>query len=260
LRCKVPLLDRGGRAALAPPSVFVSRPTFTGFINPWGRWVFSISLLLSFMTIKDYGPWLVIGTQVIVWGLILNAFFFVRNRQVDQHRSRTRLIRERVVGAGPVGAIRDAKEKVRIRGRVRIIKPVKGPMGEPVAAYLVRHQRSAIGMISGRAGAYEAVTSVTVEESSACGVFLVTDETGAALIDDDAFAIAPLDGGEVAWDKAMSIIVKEGSEIEVIGPAQRKPSAEYPVLAQTTGYREAPSVLALNGTADERVIVLAQDH
>jgi hypothetical protein len=109
----------------------------------------------------------------------------------------------------------------------------------------------------GRGQTRRAVTALTVEESSASGTFLVRDETGAALIDDDAYTLASPTLVEKAWNEPLSIVLKDGDEVEILGAAERKPSSTYPDLARSAGYREAPSILVFDGSPERRVLLIA---
>jgi len=261
LRCKIELVDRAGHPALAPPAVFLSRPTFDGFLHPWAMWVSGGALLISFLGFDaEVIPWwlIVLLTQVVLWSGITTAFFLVKDMRVKSHRRRLQAIRERVASASPVESIAKSSGNSHIRGRVRVIKPVKGPLGNPVGAYLVRAKKETVELLpAGRGQTRRAVTSITVEESSACGVFLVEDETGAVLVDDDAFTVAPVAGLKLDWDDPISLAVEDGGEVEIIGPTERKPASSYPELAKAGGYREAASLLVFNGTPEARVLIIA---
>jgi hypothetical protein len=139
-----------------------------------------------------------------------------------------------------------------------VIEPVKGPTGDPVAAYLVRARKETIEMLPmGRGQTRRAVTALTVEESSACGTFVVRDETGAALIGDDACTLASAALVEKAWNEPMSIVLKDRDGVEIPGAAERKPSSAYPDIARSSGYREAPSLLVFDGSPEQRVLLIA---
>lgn len=262
LRCKIELLDKAGIPALAPPAVFLGHPTFTGFTNPWASWVAGIVGAISATSIYGLdgpsGIGILVGGQVLVWGGIYGAYRMRKGARIKHLRDRLQAQAARIAGAPAVTPIGQASGACHIRGRVRILKPVKGPMGTPVAAFLERRKRQSLGMVSAKRGTQvEAVTEVTVEETSACGVLMIEDETGSALIDDDAFAVAQLGGLKKDWDEPLSIVVNEGDEIEVIGRAEKKSASALPEIARQGGYRDAGSVLVFDGKPDERVLVLA---
>lgn len=260
LRCKIELLDRTGRPVLAPSAVFLSLPTFDGFTHPWATWASGAVFMICLVSIAgaELPWWIFLVTQIALWLTIFAVYYLLKDRRVKQHRARIQAIRARLASTAPVTPILQSSGMVRVRGRVSVIKPVTGPMGEPVAAYLVRAQKETVEMVSaGRRGTRRAVTALTVEESSACGVFLVRDESGAALLDDDAFSVASPALVEADWNQPLSIVIKDGAEVELLGPAERKPSSAYPDLALSGSYREAPTLLVFDGTPEQRVVVLA---
>jgi len=174
-------------------------------------------------------------------------------------RARAQAVTDRVAAAPPVRPIAEASGACHIRGRIRLLTPVKGPFGDPVGTYLVRHRKDTTVLRRSRYGqTYLVVTAVTVEESSGCGVFLVEDESGAALIDDDAFTVVPVTPRKMDWDEPVTIVAADGAEVEIIGRAERKPASALPEIARQGGYREAPSLLVFDGKPEERVLILAK--
>jgi hypothetical protein len=256
----VELVDRAGLPALTPPAVFLSRPTFDGFTHPWASWLAGIVGAISLLFIGSGFPWWgPILVQAILWSLIVAAFVIVKRLRVKQLEARVRGVVGRITAAAPVASVAASSGACHVRGRVRLLRPIKGPLGEPAAAYLVRQQKERVETLpAGRGRTRQAVTSITVEEYSGCGVFLVEDETGASLVDDDAFVIAPAAPGGMTWDTPMSLLIKEGDEVEVIGPAERKPASALPEVARGGGYREAPTLLVFDGKPTERVVILAR--
>ena len=260
LRCKIEMLDRAGRPVLAPSAVFLSLPTFDGFTHPWAMWATGAVFLICLLSIPGAGaPWWVFAiAEAALWLAIFGTFYLIKDRRVKQLRSRIQAVRARLEAASAVTPILNASGIARIRGKISVIKSVKGPMGDPVAAYLVRARKETVELLSmGRGQTRRAVTAVTVEESSACGTFLVRDENGAALIDDDAYTLASPALVDMPWNEPISIVLKDGAEVEILGAAERKPSSAYPDLAQSAGYREAPSILVFNGAPEERVLLIA---
>lgn len=260
LRCKVELVDRAGLPALTPSVVFLSRPTFEGFTHPWAMWLAGIAGFLSLFFVGGGFPWWgILVVQAVLWALIFAAFAAVTRIRIRQHRARVQAVADRIAAAPPVASIGASSGSHHIRGRVRLLQPIKGPLGDPVAAYLVRQRKERVEMLpAGRGQTRPAVTSVTVEESSGCGVFLVEDETGASLVDDDAVTIAPITPGKMDWDDPISLLIKDGDEVEIIGPAERKPATALPEIARSGMYREAPKLLVFDGKPTERVLILAR--
>jgi hypothetical protein len=259
LRCKVDLVDKAGVVALAPAAVFLSRPTFQGFTRPWAVWVAGLAGAVSLIMMGGGLPWWgLIAVQVALWLLIFAAFVLAKELKIKKLRTRVQAVFDRAAAAAPARPIAEAGGVCHVRGRARALKPVQGPLGNPVVAFLVRRKKDTIVLVRDRYGTtHQVVTEVTVEESSGCGVFLIEDETGAALVDDDAFTIAPLATRRIDWDEPISITVEDGAEVEVIGRAERKPASALPELARSGGYREAPSLLVFDGRPEERVVILA---
>jgi hypothetical protein len=260
LRCKIDMLDRAGRPVLAPSAVFLSLPTLDGFTHPWAMWATGAVFLICLVSIPgaDAPWWVFVIAEVALWAAILGTFVLIKDRRVKQHRSRIQAVRARLAGSGAVTPILDAGGIARIRGKISVIKPVNGPLGEPVAAYLVRASKETVELLpAGRGQTRRAVTALTVEESSACGTFIVRDESGAALIDDDAYTLASPALVDMPWNEPISIVLKDGAEVEILGAAARKPVSAYPDLAQSGGYREAPSILVFDGSPEQRVLLIA---
>lgn len=254
------MLDRAGRPVLAPSAVFLSLPTFDGFTHPWAVWAtFAVFLICGVSIPGANAPWWVIAiAEGALWAAIITTFVLIKDRRVKQHRARLQAVRARLTSSAAVTPILNASGIARIRGKISVIKAVKGPMGDPVAAYLVRARKDTVELLSmGRGQTRRAVTAQTVEESSACGTFLVRDESGAALIDDDAYTLASPALVDMPWNEPISLVLKDGAEVEILGAAARKPSSAYPDLAQSAGYRESPSILVFDGSPEQRVLLIA---
>jgi membrane protein implicated in regulation of membrane protease activity len=260
LRCKVEMLDRAGQAVLTPPALFLSLATFDGFTNPWAGWASGAAFLISLLslTTEERPWWVILVIQVVLWGTIYGVYRALNERRVKRYRQRLQAVRDRVGAAGPVTPIAQAEGRVHIRGKVSVIKPVKGPMGDPVAAYLVRRKKDTVETIVSGRRRREAITAQTVEESSACGVFVIKDESGTALVDDDAFVLGAIEPQKSDWDDPITLIVREGSEVEILGTAKRIAASAHPEIAKSGSYRDAPSLLVFDGTPDDRVLLLAQ--
>lgn len=259
LRCKIEMVDRAGRAVLTPPALFLSLTTFDGFTHPWAGWASGIAFLLSMGSLTADVPWwMILVVQLALWGTIYAVYRLLNDRRVKGYRRRLRAVRERVASASAVTPIMQTEGHAHIRGKVSVIKPVQGPLGDPVAAYLVRRKKDTVETVTSGRTTRKAVTAQTVEESSACGVFVIKDESGTALVDDDAFTLASITPETSDWDDPITIIVRDGTEVEILGTASRIAASAHPELAKLGGYREAPSLLAFNGTPEDRVLLLAR--
>jgi hypothetical protein len=178
---------------------------------------------------------------VVAGGVVAGlALVVVLQRRAIAAWARARATRKRAerrrLDAGVLRAIVDAEPgQVRVRGRVRTLRPVPTPAGDLVAAFRGRR-------IEG-AGARREVVEV-----QACGRFLVDDGSGLALVDDDAFAIEPLDvparGGLIA--------LRDGDLVEVVGPARREPPPE-----DVARRGDGETVLMLDGTREAPVLLVA---
>lgn len=156
-----------------------------------------------------------------------------------RQRTARRLAERRRVESGVLRAIVDADPgEVRIRGRVRTLRPVPAPGGDLVAAFRARRVEAEPG---GR-GRPEVV------EVSACGRFVVDDGSGVAVVDDDAFTIEPLDV-QVRGDV---IAIRDGDLIEVVGPARREVTADDGALRLGDG----ETALVLDGRPDAPVLLV----
>src|SRR5690349_8924496 len=150
LRCKIELVDKAGVPALSPPAVFLGHPTFMGFIDPWARWVAAIAFVLTLITSFQYGPGivelvvLVLGVQAVLWGGIYRVYRFIIGGRIKRLRERLRALQARIASAPAVTPIGAASGVCRVRGRVRVLTPVKGPLGQPVAAFLERRKRQTV--------------------------------------------------------------------------------------------------------------------
>lgn len=127
---------------------------------------------------------------------------------------RRRKLRALFDAAGPVVPIAFAPTGlVAIEGRVELLEPTTTPGGEPVAAFIDRHVTFAH-----HAGARNTTTRVErVEVRRAAGRFLVRDETGAALVDDDWLLLLDASGDELDASEAGQLVVGEGQVVRVVG-------------------------------------------
>lgn len=132
---------------------------------------------------------------------------------------------------------------VRIRGEVSVIEPVEARPDELCAAFVRRdylHQ------------GVEAQSAVI--GSGACGRFLVRDDTGAALVDDDFFEIFGEDGKPPHATKPYELIVRDGDLVEVVGPARRVPTQS----SAPTSFREPSTQIVFNGTSEALIRIIKQ--
>jgi hypothetical protein len=157
--------------------------------------------------------------------------------------------------SGQLRAIADTPDGVvRVRGRVRILRPVRAPDGMLVAAYRVRRlvdarESSPPPSVAGA----ERPRRRWIEDGSSCGAFLLDDGSGLALVDDDAFDIEALDVAPIPASGDGMLALAEGDLADVIGPARwGAPPAEFAGSPRLGG----DPVVLFEGRPDERLIIL----
>lgn len=174
------------------------------------------------------------GAELVALG---GYFFSSLGRQVRELNKRRRL---RARFGSPITPIAAAKDgEAHIRGTVQILEPVMHRQGGEVAAYLFRIRED---------GRRE---NVAIETQLGCGKFLVRDETGEALVDDDFFAILP---EKFPASSNINICIHDGDEIEVVGNASLRALPELPSVGRA-GFREAPKILVFDGGPDALVVI-----
>jgi len=132
---------------------------------------------------------------------------------------------------------------VRVRGRVDVIDPVTlPPAGEPVAAFL-RRERSG----------HPLAAMLSVRTFRDAGRFLVRDDTGAALVDDDFLELLNAPGVLPEATQSTELVVRAGDTVDVVGAARAVPMADF---AQQGSYRDGARVLAFDGRHDQPVLVI----
>lgn len=132
----------------------------------------------------------------------------------------------------------------RIRGRVSVLRPTLGDYG----AYRRIHRERALGLTD--IGLLRTITNDRIYEElrHSCGRLAILDDSGVAIVDDDALRIVGAKGETVA--------LIEGSEVEVAGRAKRSSSIDDR-HGLPAGYREGESVLVFDGDANQPVVVRA---
>lgn len=162
-------------------------------------------------------------------------------RQVRELRRR-RALQTRL--AMPLTSIASVVEdgEVHVQGTLELLEPVAHPDGEEVAAYLLRKREKAQR------------TDATVETQLACGRWLVRDDSGAALVDDDFLAILPPEGTPFPASGNVDVRLRAGDRVRVVGPALRRATPELPQLGHA-GFRDAPKMLVFDGTATALLVV-----
>jgi hypothetical protein len=156
--------------------------------------------------------------------------------------------------AGALQAIADAPDGlVRVRGRVRIVRPVRAPDGTLVAALRMRRLLDARHSPAPRPSPTRRPMRRWIEEARACGAFLLDDGSGVALIDDDAFDLEALAVDPLPAARDGMLALREGDLAEVIGSARREPAPAE--LAADPRVGSAP-LLCFDGRPDAPLILL----
>lgn len=132
---------------------------------------------------------------------------------------------------------------VRIRGRVQLLQPVTAPDAVgPCAAYVWRTRTThACGCSQ-----WCTARGWTMTTKRECGRFVVFDESGAALVDDDFFEMFMRDGASLPGDDSRGIVLYDGDEVEIIGPAKRAHAQARGVVLQGT-FRDNRALLVFDG-------------
>lgn len=106
---------------------------------------------------------------------------------------------------------------VRVRGRVRVLDPAEGAAPR-------------VGAVLGA--------------RRACGRFLVVDESGAAVVDDDMFEIWPSD--------LLDAVIEDGDLVEIVGSGRRQ---RVPGLTGR-GFRDTADALVFEGSKERKVHII----
>lgn len=227
-RCGVDMVDANGNARIE--HTLVAREKI---IN-W-RTMPLFAFWLAVTICRPDGGWRYLGPQKVILRNIalLGVMIFIGGlvklgRAVwSQCREGWRRSRIRSIStADPTGA-------VAIRGRVVTIVSAEGAEDEFVAARIVRHRetrapsRNRIMLSSGLVGDANGVTHVTVFDASVAGRFAVVDDTGIAIVDDDALVI--LDRRRDARRRPIDAL-RDGDIVEVFGHATRESALDATVV------------------------------
>lgn len=228
-RCDVPMVDSQGRPVLVTPLrrfTLTDSSSFRGLLPPLNK---------LFIWLAD------------------------RNRQ-----SRAE---ERQREAGPVQSIGAASGRCHVRGRVHVLQPVELEPELRAGALLSRRRRGDSAKVEVVRDGRPVMTTVSrtyIEERTACGRFAVIDDTGVAIVDDDAFEVWSL-GPPLGSTGDGMLAACDGDEVEILGPAEPGLAPEVrdipAKIVKEAGYRDAaPRALLFDGKARDRVLILAPQH
>jgi hypothetical protein len=215
-------------------------------------WVIAIPVSgLMLMSLADAAwPFTLLVIAAIAAVFVVSSVTLRRHLAPRRHdRELAARMRRAFERAGPESTIAEADDRPRIRGRVTILQPVAGPDGD-AAAFRARDVHDVEETVRRSGGRPNAVTKRYVTERYRCGRFAVDDGTGWAIVDDEAFELWR-DGG-MAFGADDALVVSEGDEVEVTGPAHRKQIAEY---GETAGYRGKEQALVFDGSMADPIFV-----
>jgi len=205
------------------------------------------------------------GTQVwlgIGWIPALVAVGLIAAPLLRTHLARraspfARMLRRHASSRGPHPIARSSGETAHVRGRVRVSRAVRESPSGPLGAYLViRDDSVTVRLTHTDADGHETYGFAhgggdTVE--AACGRFAVIDDTGVAVVDDDAFDLWGTSFIRVGKDRVLT--VADGCEVEILGPAHLASEPEVEWQAGETSYRGPRRVLRFEGNAKQRVLI-----
>jgi len=174
----------------------------------------------------------------------------------DAHtRWRNRALRQaRKSGVSDIAAWLRADEldTACVRGRVRVLEAVS--VQEDSCAAWAQRDVLERNMVTWTSGGSVPSKEQRLLETRAAGRFLVVDDSGVALLDDDAFVLAPL---PVAKPGEMArVTVHDGDEVLVYGRARRDEADESSrAYASASAYRESGQVLRFEGTERHPLVI-----
>lgn len=146
---------------------------------------------------------------------------------------------------------------VSVRGTVELLEPAKGYSEDAAVIRSATLERS-YGLLS-RTGKPQTGSVDNVRIRRAAGRFLVRDETGIALIDDDWLELVGPELRRPSPGLLGTLTLYDGDPVTVLGNARRAPlpGIETP---DTGGYRKAPTALCFDGDDARPLLVLTDSE
>jgi hypothetical protein len=205
---------------------------------------------VSWVSVAAIAAALVVVAQVAKW--LLSRRVLRRNRFLELMR---RVETIRAAPPHPIG--RTTGEIAHVRGRLKVTRAVRESPRGPVGAYLVitRHVISHRETFKDQDGNERSVVhSQRVQAvDAACGRFAVIDDTGVAVVDDDAF---DLWGAAFVRDGDREVLeITNGMLVDVHGPARFSDEPEAELADQPGAYRTRPRVLLFDARQDSRLLI-----
>jgi len=268
-------LDANGLANAAPPVECDFSATGGGWSdrNDPAFFLLGFAIVAALVVIKLVFDLSIAGVAVVAGvtlggALIALRVLQARRAQRSKAPGRAEAMEQALRRAPGVTAASAASRYARVRGRVRVLEPVLDPSGRKVGAF---RSQSALG-----AGGQEWVhrrhkdtahsrSGDTMERhhvhygtlsvlSSKCGRFVVQDDSGVALVDDDAIEVSAAEGVSARLSASTEVWVGDGDEVDVVGPGDREPIPDGALL--TGDYRDGATAFVFDGRPDNRVYVL----
>lgn len=261
--CDQIYVDAAGRPCARP---FVARRAVSGRLVVLAVAAASVGLVMTVAAAHEAGlyPWLAAIAWATLGGILGWWMVWLHWRSPNAQLRRGALA---AVARARVGAIASQDAGVcRIRGRVRVLTAARDEDPSVGAVHRrVRTKHSYRVEVTettprGRSRTYmRNVVETAVTDTEECGRFAVIDDTGVAIVDDDAFRVWSL-SRRLPSGRDGAFMAREGDVVEVIGPARREVVAEvFDLLPPAAGdYRaSAPSpALVFNGTHEDSVWIL----
>lgn len=191
------------------------------------------------------------------------AYTWLRTQKKTREVSdadRTRQLRD-ALSAIELSPIGDAKAgRARIRGTVHVLRGVHDGLAAVFQRVRETHKWM-VEVVHDDQLVSEEMRETTITDTSECGRFAVVDDTGVAIVDDDAFVIWSLKQKLAAYEGG-ALALRDGAEVEIIGPATKgvAPEAASLVRESSSSYRSgrSDSALLFDGTPDDRVWIVVQ--
>ena len=220
--------DENGNYALAPVQ---PPPGFRGSVGRIGGPLGFAGLTTALAATLHTG-WLIAGAAAVAATVFSGALGAASLRVHLRWKGQQAALRRAAAAAfataaSPEAGLPEQRTMVRLRGRVRIVRPVLSP------------------------GDARSVGAFWVDGESSCGRFTLVGPAGVGIVDDDAFEVWGADAAGVP--ETLGAIVGEGDEVVVVGPGQRAPAGDAGAAVGAGGYRGTAEAIAFDGTAAEPV-------
>lgn len=249
-RCGVDMVDANGHGRIEPEvlsrTVRFSRRTLLGALAFLAFW----SLMPNWYT-HLHGYAATLRLRAITFCAMGAVFIVVRLVRRAREGVRAAVRRASV---SPIASV--DSPNAGIRGRVVVLRPA-GAASPDVAARIVRHDevvpsnRRTVSLYS----PVDREATVTLhKEASVCGRFAVIDETGVAIVEDDAIVF---EDDRPRSERSSLDALREGDVVDVFGPASRRAAMDAHTRANVP-LVHARHALVFDGTPKDKVHVVVR--